>query len=177
MRHVLACLPILLSAAACGQFGAMSSSDVSGPSAIVIVHDVAGRELGTLTLLESDGGLAASGVLRGLPPGTHGIHLHTIGQCVAPFATAGGHWNPTAHQHGFDNALGPHAGDLQNIVVGADSSAAVNVKTRSGSLRGSTGVLDADGSAVVVHAGPDDYRTDPSGNSGARIACGVVTAR
>lgn len=177
MRPVISYLSVLFLAAACGRFGAMSSNDADNNSATATVHDAKGRELGTLTVSETDGGLLTSGVLRGLPPGTHGIHLHTTGQCVAPYATAGGHWNPTAHQHGFDNPQGPHAGDMQNIVAGPDSSAAVNVKTRTGTLRGTNGLLDADGAAIVVHAGPDDYKTDPAGNSGARIACGVVTAR
>lgn len=176
MRPVFSRLFALLLCTACGRFGAMSNTDAANNGATTTVRDAAGRDLGTLTVSESDGGLMTSGVLRGLPPGTHGIHLHAIGLCAAPFATAGGHWNPMARQHGFDNVQGPHAGDMQNIVAGADSVAAVNVKSRFGTLHGTSGVLDADGAAIVVHAGPDDYKTDPAGNSGARIACGVVTS-
>jgi Cu-Zn family superoxide dismutase len=107
-------------------------------------------------------------------PGTHGIHLHMTGTCDAPFTTAGAHWNPTARQHGLQNAAGPHLGDLPNIEVGADSSANVQVSATGGTLRGADGLLDADGAAIIVHATADDNKTDPSGNSGARIACGVV---
>ena len=96
--------------------------------------------------------------------------------CDGAFASAGGHWNPTARQHGFDNPQGAHEGDMQNVTVGADSSVMVAVTTRGGTLHGASGLLDADGAALVVHAGPDDYKTDPAGNSGARVACGVVRA-
>ncbi|MEP6617948.1 MAG: superoxide dismutase family protein [bacterium] len=177
MRFVISCVSLAIVASGCGRFGAMSSSNSAGGGASASVHDAAGRELGILTVSESDGGLLTSGVLRGLAPGTHGIHIHATGQCTAPFATAGGHWNPAVHQHGFDNPQGPHAGDMQNIVVGVDSAAAINVKTRSGTLRGPNGLLDADGAAIVVHAGPDDYKTDPAGNSGARVACGVIVGK
>ena len=121
------------------------------------------------------GRLLAIGTLRPLPPGTHGIHLHAVGSCQAPaFTSAGGHWNPTAHQHGFDNPMGPHQGDMRNVVAGSDSVAVINTSTGGGILRGTGGALDADGLAIVIHASADDYRTDPAGNSGARIACGVV---
>lgn len=177
MRYAYPFLPVLLFCAACGRIGSMSSSDVAGSGATATVHDAAGRELGTLAIIETSSGLTSSGVLRGLPPGAHGIHIHAVGQCAAPFTTAGGHWNPLTHQHGFDNPQGAHAGDMQNIVAGSDSAAAVNVTTRGGILRGTNGLLDADGAAIVVHAGTDDYKTDPAGNSGARIACGVIAAR
>lgn len=106
-------------------------------------------------------------------PGTYGIHVHAIGKCVAPdYQSAGGHWNPTAHQHGRDNPAGAHAGDLPNLVVGADGTGKLRLDV-PGKLRGEGGLLDADGAAIVIHAQPDDYRTDPSGNSGSRLACGV----
>jgi Cu-Zn family superoxide dismutase len=143
----------------------------------VPMRDAAGRDLGTLVLTNGVGGLMLAGVLRGLPPGTHGIHLHTVGLCEPPFTSAGGHWNPTSHQHGTQNPQGPHLGDLPNISVSADSLTTVSVMSPGGTLRGGDALIDADGAAVVIHAGPDDYRTDPAGNSGGRIACGVVRAR
>lgn len=154
-----------------------SDTGVAGGSAgaRAQVRNASGRELGTLTLTDSAQSIVVSGGLAGLPPGTHAIHLHTTGQCEAPFESAGGHWNPTNRQHGAQNPQGPHQGDLPNITVAGDSSVTVRVATPGGMLRGSSGLLDADGAAVVVHAGPDDNRTDPSGNSGDRIACGVVT--
>jgi len=117
---------------------------------------------------------STTGTLRGLTPGVHGIHIHAVGRCEPPFQTAGGHWNPLMRKHGVENPDGPHAGDMQNIVVGSDGTATVSVTTPMGTLRGANGLLDTDGASVVVHAAADDYKTDPSGNSGARVACGVV---
>lgn len=143
--------------------------------ATAAVMDASGRELGSLTLADGTGGITVSGTLRGLPPGVHGIHIHTMGMCDAPaFTTAGGHWNPTSKMHGSENPQGPHVGDMMNITVGADSSATVQLTTVGGSLHGADMLMDADGAAVVVHAKADDYKTDPSGNSGDRVACGMI---
>jgi superoxide dismutase, Cu-Zn family len=147
----------------------------SPPSATALVRDASGRELGTLTLAETGAAVAVSGTLRPLPPGTHGFHIHTTGRCDPPFESAGGHWNPTNRQHGAANPQGPHLGDLPNVTVGADSSATIQATTTGGTLAGANALLDSDRAAVVVHAQPDDNRTDPSGNSGDRIACGVIS--
>jgi Cu-Zn family superoxide dismutase len=181
VRSALAIASVAVVVAACAQYAASSSSGAAAAStssavAMAVVHDAAGQELGTLTIAETSGGLSTTGTLRGLAPGVHGIHLHTVGMCDGTFTSAGGHWNPTAHQHGFDNPQGPHDGDMQNVTVGADSTVTVSVTTKGGTLRGANGLLDPDGAAVVVHAGPDDYKTDPAGNSGARVACGVARA-
>ncbi len=150
-----------------------ATSTTGGATAAIM--DAAGRELGTLTLADGASGLTVSGTLRGLTPGVHGIHIHTIGMCEAPkFTTAGGHWNPTTKMHGSENPQGPHFGDMMNITVGADSSATVQLTTMGGSLHGADMLMDADGASVVVHAMADDYKTDPSGNSGDRVACGVI---
>ena len=112
--------------------------------------------------------------LTGLPAGEHGIHVHATGQCDAPaFTTAGGHFNPDSMQHGFENPQGPHHGDLRNVTVGDDGTAQQELTAPAGTTLAA--LLDADGAALVVHATADDYRTDPSGNSGDRIACGVIT--
>lgn len=152
------------------------SASVGTGGATAVVHDAAGRELGSLTLADTANGVVVSGELRGLPPGEHGFHLHTTGQCAPDFEAAGAHWNPTNRQHGRDNPQGAHLGDMANIVVGADSSVNVHVITPGGMLRGQNALLDADGAAVMVHAAPDDYRSDPSGEAGDRIACGIVRA-
>ena len=143
----------------------------------VPMRDAAGRDVGTLTLAPASGGLMLTGTVRGLPPGTHGIHLHTTGRCEPPFESAGPHWNPMGRQHGTANPQGPHLGDMPNLVVAGDGTATVSVITPGGTLSGANALLDVDGASVIIHASPDDYRTDPSGNSGARIACGVVRAR
>jgi Cu-Zn family superoxide dismutase len=158
-------------AAAAPADSAMGSS-ASGVSAAM--KDAAGHDLGTLTLSEVSGGIMLMGSLRGLPPGEHGVHLHMTGACEPTFAAAGGHWNPTNKQHGASNPAGAHLGDLQNITVAADSTVSVHLTSPGGTLKGQDMLLDADGAAVVIHAKADDYKTDPSGNSGDRIACGVV---
>ena len=124
---------------------------------------------------------AGNPVLRvkvsGLPAGVHGVHIHTTGKCEAPgFTTAGGHLNPAGHQHGKDNPAGAHLGDLPNLTVESHGNGelAYTLTVDAAALRSQ--LFDADGAAVVVHADPDDYRTDPSGNSGARIACAVLKA-
>jgi Cu-Zn family superoxide dismutase len=181
--------------------GQVNSGDNTGSrgnasSVQVTMRDIDGRSLGVLTVSETATGLDITGTLRGLSRGTHGIHIHQVGQCVAPFTSAGAHWNPTQRQHGTDNPQGAHTGDLPNINVGANGSAVVRLSTQGGTLYGasqrSTGgrlgrsggltvsplaLIDADGAAIVVHAEADDYRSDPSGNSGARVACGVISGR
>lgn len=168
-------------AAACASSPAATPSTSRGAGAVVgataLMHDSGGRTLGTLVLTDAAEGIAISGRLTGLTPGQHAIHVHTVGRCDPPaFTTAGGHWNPFGREHGLLNPRGSHAGDLPTITVGADGSATVQATTRGGSLRGANALLDADGAAVMIHAAPDDDRTDPAGNAGARIACGVIVA-
>jgi Cu-Zn family superoxide dismutase len=113
---------------------------------------------------------------QGLSPGAKGVHIHAVGKCDPPdFTTAGSHFNPAGRQHGALNPQGPHAGDLPNLTVGADGKGRLEASIELVTLlTGTNSVFDADGSAIVVHAAPDDFRTDPTGNSGARIACGVI---
>lgn len=114
----------------------------------------------------------------GLPHGQYGVHIHAIGRCDAPgFESAGPHWNPAGRQHGTLNPQGHHLGDLDNLVVNAEGGR-LEFTIPGAALHGGVHpIVDADGAAVVIHASPDDYRTDPSGNSGARIACGVLVPR
>ena len=156
---------------------AASSGGASRHASATLI-DAAGRDVGTVQLVEQPAGrVALTGTLHDLPPGSHGIHLHAVGLCdgAAAFASAGGHFNPGTRKHGLDSPEGPHAGDLPMVVVAADGRATLNATTDRVTLgEGPASLLDADGSALVLHAAADDQRTDPSGNSGARIACGVV---
>lgn len=142
--------------------------------------DLEGKSLGTLELTSVDGHVHISGALTGLPGGDHGIHIHETGDCDAAgkFESAGGHFNPTDNQHRMENPEGAHAGDLPNIAATAEGGGAlVDITAESVTLgEGDNSLFDADGSAIIVHADPDDYRSDPAGNSGDRIACGVIEA-
>lgn len=112
----------------------------------------------------------------GVAPGAHGVHLHTVGKCEAPdFSTAGGHLNPHGKMHGTANPQGPHLGDLPNLIAGTDGKGTLTAGLTGSAAELTAALFDADGTAVVIHAGPDDNRTDPSGNSGGRVACGVLT--
>ncbi|VXC81873.1 Superoxide dismutase (Cu-Zn) precursor [Sphingomonas sp. AX6] len=133
-----------------------------------------GTQVGTANAVEADGAIQVTVNGTGMPPGERGFHIHQVGACDGPdFQTAGGHWNPTNAQHGTDNPNGPHAGDMPNLTVAADGTASTSFTLPAGSF---AGLMDGDGSAIVVHEGPDDMRTDPSGDSGARIACGIFAA-
>lgn len=139
------------------------------------IRDGMGRSVGTATADQVGDSIRIS--IRGsaLPQGAHGAHVHAIGSCVAPaFTSAGDHWNPTGQEHGKDNPAGMHMGDLPNLFVGAEGSGTLEYTIPNAWVAGgSMPLIDADGAAIVIHASADDYRTNPSGNSGARIACGV----
>jgi len=145
-----------------------------GEKATAQVKDRDGKVLGTITLTETAQGVLLTGELTQLPPGPHGFHVHAVGKCEAPFASAGGHFNPDAKKHGFHDA-GSHAGDLTNLHASADGKVVADVLAVGLTLSGAKGALDQDGAAVVIHAKADDYKTDPAGDAGDRIACGVVT--
>ena len=157
-----------------GDHPAMGAPVTGGLHAVAMLHDSAGAEVGRATAIEVGGGLRVTVDARGIPAGTHGAHIHTVGACDAPgFTTAGGHWNPTQRQHGSMNPNGQHEGDLPNLVIGSDGRGTLGAVVPGATM---AGLLDADGAALVVHAGPDDLMTDPAGNSGGRIACGVFVA-
>jgi len=131
---------------------------------------------GTAQLLASGTQVNISIAVIGLTPGVHGVHLHVTGSCEAPeFTSAGAHLNPGGHQHGTSNPAGAHLGDLPNVTVGNLGTGTVSATLSGTRDEVLTQLFDGDGTAVVVHASADDYRTDPSGNSGGRIACGVLT--
>lgn len=134
-----------------------------------------GKDVGTLTINHIASATMFLIKLHDMPPGVHAIHLHSNATCTPPtFESAGPHWNPTNKQHGKDNPQGPHLGDLGNITIPADGKLEQQFTIEGITLRGEGNLLDGDGSSMVIHAGPDDNKTDPSGNSGARIACASV---
>lgn len=145
------------------------------PDAHAQLVDARGADRGRVDIFKDSSGLRLEVVARGFAAGTYGMHVHAVGQCDAPaFTTAGPHWNPTGAQHGRDNPLGAHHGDLPNLVVETDTIGRATLRLVGTRLTGEGGVIDADGAAFVIHAGPDDMKTDPSGNSGGRVACGVI---
>ena len=135
-----------------------------------------GRPVGTVTLSEDSNGVTIKVDASAIPAGTHGVHLHTTGLCQGPkFESAGGHWNPAGKQHGRDNPMGAHLGDLANFEIGDAGTATTTFLVGGVTMSGAANALaDADGTSLVVHAKADDYKTDPSGDSGDRIACAVL---
>lgn len=157
-------------------------------SACTSLGEVPDRRLASATLSQANGSPAGTVIVTaagdkvriaiavvGLPQGPHGMHLHTVGKCEAPgFTSAGPHLNPHSAQHGTANPAGSHLGDLPNITASSLGAGAISATLPGTRADLEAALFDADGTAVVVHADADDYRTDPSGNSGMRIACGVL---
>ena len=177
MRPVLFVTLAFAAAAAAPLTGCVTDLPQGGaPMALV---NSSGQSIGTVRAWQTAGGVSFRIDATGLPHGIRAIHVHGVGRCDPPdFTSAGPHWNPAMRKHGTNNPAGPHAGDLPNVEVSANGVLGATVTLPGASLTGPgpAGVLlDADGASLVIHAGPDDYVTDPSGNSGARIACAVIT--
>ena len=175
MKGVLAAGALGILAACGAGMGAQGSPQPRAFS--TPIYDAAGNTVGQLTLTQQGrDSVRVTVESTRLPAGVHGTHLHTTGRCDPPgFTTAGGHLNPTARQHGTRNPRGPHLGDLPNLTVGANGQGEIETVKEGVTLRRANPLLKQGGTALVIHATADDYRTDPSGNSGARIACGVIT--
>jgi superoxide dismutase, Cu-Zn family len=149
----------------------------TAPSAQADIINAKRQKIGTATIQPSGSGVRINVQVSQLPLGTHGIHIHAVGKCEGPaFTSAGGHFNPTSKKHGKDNPEGPHAGDLLNIEAAADGFGKATLSDPNVTLSvGPNSLLSEAGTALVIHEKADDYKSDP-GNSGARIACGVIKA-
>ncbi len=149
-----------------------------GSRATAELKDKDGKTVATATLSERPGGVLVRMEAKGLTPGLHAVHVHTVGKCEGPaFTSAGGHFNPAGKKHGLKSPDGPHAGDLPNMLVEKDGTGHFEATTDRITLRaGPMSVFDADGSALMIHAGTDDNVTDPTGNAGDRAACGLIVA-
>jgi Cu-Zn family superoxide dismutase len=162
----LVAMSILLAAAGAG----------AADKAVAVLKDASGKDVGKAELTNTPSGVLIRLDLSGIPAGDHAFHVHAVGKCNAPdFKSAGAHFNPDETKHGLMNGEGPHAGDMPNLHVPESGQLVVEVLDESVTLDAEHALLDEDGSALVIHAGADDYRTDPAGNAGDRIACGIVT--
>lgn len=182
MRKTMISAAVLaMGLAACGSPETADEAVAEATTAAVPVEEATatlqtadGQATGTARASQGIGGVRIVLNVEGLPPGEHGVHVHMTGACEAPtFASAGSHWNPTSQQHGLEGPAGQHAGDMPNLTVAEDGTGTLEYQLVGGTF---ADLMDADGAAFVVHADPDDQMTDPSGNSGDRIACGVFSA-
>jgi Cu-Zn family superoxide dismutase len=166
---------ITLSAISLALLGACSTPGVGGSAKAELLGRSGSGVAGTVSFSETDGRLRVVAGLTGLTPGEHGFHVHEVGDCSAPDGTsAKGHFNPDGKTHGHFTSGDHHGGDLPNLLANAQGVARYIAESRGLSLHGPTGVI---GRSVVIHADADDYTSQPAGNSGRRIACGVIVAR
>ena len=172
MTRTFAAIPAMaLALSGCTSIGQIPTTTLASGT----LRSVGGAPAGTVVLVAAGDAVTINIAVIRVPRGTHGLHLHMVGSCDAPdFKTAGGHLNPHGMKHGTANPAGSHLGDLPNLLADSYGAGTVTAKLRDGRAAVEAALFDADGTAIVVHADPDDNRTDPSGNSGARIACGVL---
>ena len=154
----------------------LTAPALAADKASAVLKDKDGKVVGKVELVAVPIGVLLDVDLSALPAGDHAFHIHGIGKCEPPsFKSAGGHFDPLEEEHGLMNLEGPHAGDMPNIHLSDTGKLKIEVLNPMVTLSGDNAILDADGSALVIHAGADDYKSNPSGDSGARIACGVIT--
>ncbi|WP_022682971.1 superoxide dismutase family protein [Sphingobium bisphenolivorans] len=169
---------LLLPACAATDNRAPGSAAAAAPGAQASLLAADGSARGDAKVTQAADGLHVLVRAQGLTPGMHAVHIHTTGNCTPPdFTSAGSHWNPAGRKHGRDNPDGMHMGDMPNMIAGADGSGEMEYVIHDAAIReGAAPLLDADGAAVVIHAQADDNKSDPAGNAGGRVACGVLSA-
>lgn len=157
----------------------VGTAGTRGPAgAVATLADAQGRNVGTAQLRSTPHGVLLQLDLKNVTPGVHGLHIHEVGRCEgSDFTSAGAHFNPTGRQHGFLNPRGPHAGDLPNIDVPSSTAYSVEYLIPNVTLDpGPQSLMDDNGSAIVIHAKPDDYTSDPAGEAGDRLVCGAIVS-
>jgi superoxide dismutase, Cu-Zn family len=162
--------------AATAEKAAIAAAPPAPASTAVILTGNSGKAVGAATVSEIPGGIFVQAAVEGLSPGWHAFHIHAVGDCsdAAEFKKSGGHLKHEGQMHGVMGDKGPHAGDLPNIWVGADGTGKAEYFSTYAAYKD---LFGTGGSAFIVHAGPDDYKTDPSGSAGARVACGVIAPK
>lgn len=155
---------------------AISINVASADSVKALLKNAEGADVGRVDFMQVSDGVLMKIALKGLPPGDHAFHVHTAAKCEPPFMSAGGHFNPDNKKHGMMAADGHHAGDMPNLVVPASGELKLEVVNTAITLEKGkpNSVFKPDGTALIIHAVPDDYKTDPTGNAGGRIACGII---
>ncbi|MGE0565234.1 MAG: superoxide dismutase family protein [Pseudolabrys sp.] len=153
-----------------------ATSAAPAQTAKASLKNAKGEDAGSVTLTQTPSGVLLSLSVKGLPAGEHAFHVHGVGKCEPPFTSAGGHFNPGAKKHGLMAAEGHHAGDMPNLHIPASGALTVEVVNAAITLdKGKpNSVFGPNGTAIIIHAGKDDYKTDPTGEAGGRIACGVI---
>lgn len=171
IRQLSGIVMILAGLAGCTTIGSIPAERIAAAA----LKNANGLPTGTAVLTAAGNSLSLNLAAAGLPSGGHGLHLHMVGKCEGPaFTSAGGHLNPSGHMHGTANPAGSHLGDLPNLTIDARGAGAASIQLRGLRTDIEAAIFDDDGTAIVIHADPDDYSTDPTGNSGARIACAVL---
>ena len=155
---------------------ALAAQPVAAQTAQATLKNADGKDVGTATLTQAPGGVLIKLTVKDLPAGEHAFHVHAVGKCEPPFTSAGGHFNPGGKKHGLMAAEGAHAGDMPNLHIPASGELAVEVVNAAVTLDKDkpNSLFGPQGTALIVHAGKDDYKTDPTGEAGGRIACGIV---
>lgn len=176
MMRTLPChFPALLASLALAGCVSAQSPIRGGDFAIAQLQDTSGHRVGAARFYLVEDTVAVALTVHGMTPGLHGTHIHAVGACNTPdFSAAGPHLDLAHRSHGFENPAGYHNGDLPNLVVGADGRGALSARLAGTAAQIRGALEDGDGSAIVIHADPDDLKTDPSGGSGKRIACGAI---